>query len=108
VPASIVSGHFDNDEGADLLWDITTRKGTSYEVAYARMVGGEPLSALSIGQGSVADAIEVGDVTNDKLDDVIVTGHGSLVDLATRGVAVIPTQVKPVEAMIAPDPPCSP
>jgi hypothetical protein len=108
VPLQLVAGNFDNDSGTDLLFDVLSRRGTSFEIAYARMVGDEPLAALSPVQvGIAAGDLLVGDVTNDPYDDIVVLG--ATVDInPKRGIAVVPTWVPPPMPPASNDKPCAP
>ena len=105
LPDRIVSGQFDTDNEPDLVWDIVTSKGTSFEVSYARQVDNEPLEALSPPSAATVDNnnILVGDLTNDGIDDVVVLGSGA----GVVGAAVVPMGV-PTPTTLTADTPCSP
>jgi hypothetical protein len=108
VPLSIAVGNFDADGVDDLVWDVAVRRGatTAFEVAYARMVNGEPLAALSGAFGAQIATIEVGDVTGDNRDDIVVTGAAAAI---VHGVGVIPTRVAPQGGNLIGDTnPCAP
>lgn len=103
LPLQIVGGQFDGDGSPDLLWDVQTPKGTSFEVAYARQVDNEPLEALTQATSASVDDILSGDLTGDGLDDVVVVAASTLV----TGVAVVPMSA-PVQTTVTADPTCSP
>ncbi len=105
LPVRIVSGQFDTDGEPDLVWDVSTAKGTSFEVSYARQVDDEPLEALSPASSANVDNnnILVGDLTNDGIDDLVVLGSGA----GTVGAAVVPMGV-PMATTVTGDTPCSP
>jgi hypothetical protein len=105
LPARIVSGQFDTDGEPDLVWDVSTAKGTSFEVSYARQVDDEPLEALSPASSANVDNnnILVGDLTNDGIDDLVVLGSGS----NTVGAAIVPMGM-PMSTSVTGDTPCSP
>jgi hypothetical protein len=111
VPSQIVAGNFDADDGADLLYDISTRRGgTAFEINYARTVGTDPLEALSPGQPALVDQMLVGDVTNDSYDDVTILGR-TLALVPQPGLAVVPTRVQAQDAKLSmqkPDSTCTP
>lgn len=103
IPISLAIGNFDADNGVDLLWDIVTRRGTSFQIAYARTVDAQPLSALSPPVGLLVDTIEVGDLTGDGHDDIAIVGQTLSTTMPAHGVAVIPTQVPPVAVTLVSD-----
>ncbi|MGE0871570.1 MAG: hypothetical protein AB7P03_23625 [Kofleriaceae bacterium] len=96
VPSHIVYGQLDGDTLADGFWDIASldRRSSTLQVSYARMIGTQPLSALSGRQSIAVDDIVVGDVTGDGKDDLVLVGSTTN-DVGTRidGVVVIPAQV---------------
>jgi hypothetical protein len=105
LPERIVSGQFDTDGEPDLVWDVGTAKGTSFEVSYARQVDDEPLEALSPASSANVDNnnILVGDLTNDGIDDLVVLGSGA----GTVGAAIVPMGM-PMTTAVTADTPCSP
>ncbi len=105
VPHRIVVGQLDDDAGIDLFWDLQLRRGTTFEIAYARTVGDQRLEAVSLPQSVIADDLLVGDVTGDHHDDIIVVGKAATGTPAT-GVVVIPTHVAPQQVAVIPDLPC--
>jgi hypothetical protein len=108
LPLSIAVGNFDADDGVDLLWDVGSRRGTSFQIAYARSVGGQPLSALSPPQLAAIDTLEIGDLTGDTFDDIAILGQ-SVSTTPVRGVAVIPTRVDaPAGTLVSDTQTCAP
>jgi hypothetical protein len=103
LPEQIVAGQFDTDGEPDLLWDVLTAKGTSFEVAYARQVDREPLEALTAGTGASVNDILSGDLTGDGLDDVVVLASAA----TATGAAIVPMSA-PMQTAVTADPPCSP
>jgi hypothetical protein len=96
LPDRVVVGNFDADGQPDMVWDIESTKrastSTTFEIAYARLVGTSPLEALSQTLQSLAvDDVLVDDVNGDGIDDIIVTFTDS--DLV-RGVFVEPMGVE--------------
>jgi len=86
IPDRIVVGQVDTDTDSDLFWDINARNGaTSFEIAYGRKVGANNLEALSPTQGVDVNHLEIGDLTGDGLDDLII--------VTTTGVSIIPMGV---------------
>ncbi|HTL38700.1 MAG TPA: hypothetical protein VL326_36465 [Kofleriaceae bacterium] len=89
APARIVAGHLDADGDSDLFWNISARRGASFEVAYARQVGANPLEALSPAlQVDVADIL-IGDLTGSGIDSLVFTEATPLAT-PTAGIAVVP------------------
>jgi hypothetical protein len=107
LPVQVVAGNFDGDDGTDLLWDISSRRGTSFEIGYARLVGDQPLAALATAQGVTVSQLLVGDFTNDSYDDVVLLG-ATLETSPKRGVAVLPSRVAPENTTLKPDQTCTP
>lgn len=86
IPEHIVVGQVDTDTDSDLFWNIAARSGaTSFEIAYGRKVGADNLEALSPTQGVDVDDLEIGDLTGDGLDDIVV--------VTAAGVSIIPMGV---------------
>jgi hypothetical protein len=84
IPDRIVVGQYDADDNPDLFWNMTARRGTTFEVAYAREVAGQRLEALSGVQPIIVTSLATGDLTGDGSDDVMIIG-----DLATLGAGVV-------------------
>jgi hypothetical protein len=111
VPHRIVTGQLDDDSSPDKVWDMKTKLGGLVEIAYARMIGNEPLAGLSLQLEQqepplVALDLLVGDVTGDGKDDIIVVGQ--TVDAAKTGVAVAPSHAAAPVGMLKTDPTCAP
>ena len=86
IPDHIVVGQVDTDTDSDLFWDIAARSGaTNFEIAYGRKIGADNLEALSATQNADVSALDIGDLTGDGLDDLVV--------VTAAGVAIIPMGV---------------
>jgi hypothetical protein len=86
IPDHIVVGQVDTDTDSDLFWDITTRAGaTNFEIAYGRKVGANNLEALSATENADVSDLEIGDLTGDGLDDLVI--------VTASGVSIIPMGV---------------
>jgi hypothetical protein len=111
VPDHIVVGQYDTDSMADMLWNVTNKRGnpTTLEVAYARLVGTQPLEALSAAVPFVVDDLLsidlVGVSMPDGLDDIVITGS---VPGIGHGIVVIPASVPTAPISLAADPTCAP
>ncbi|MGE0549828.1 MAG: hypothetical protein AB7O24_18325 [Kofleriaceae bacterium] len=96
LPSHIAYGQFDGDGLADGFWDIASldRRSSTLQISYARLIGNQPLSALSGRQTIAVDDLVVGDVTGDGNDDIVLVGS-TTTDAGVRidGVVVIPAQV---------------
>jgi hypothetical protein len=104
VPDQIISGTFDRDTEPDLLWNFSTKRGTLFEVSYARLVDDQRLTALSGAVGLPVNDLIVGDVTGDHNDDVAVVAKLG----GVRFVGAVPLQVPPPAADLMADTPCDP
>ena len=110
LPDRVVTGQFDTDHQADVMWDIASKLGVNFEVAYARQVNAESLEALSAAQvtGSpVVTDILAGDLNGDALDDLVVLETSTPNGVAQYGVAVVPMGV-PDPVTVTADATCSP
>lgn len=111
LPHRIATGQLDDDSSPDKVWDMKTKLGGLVEIAYARMIGNEPLSGLSLQleqQEPPLDALDllVGDVTGDGKDDIIVVGQ--TIDASKTGVAVAPSHAPAPIGTLKTDPTCAP
>lgn len=75
IPDRLVTGRYDADDERDLFWNIGARRGTTFEIAYGRTVGGLPLAAVSTPQAIVLTSLMSADVTSDGFDDLIGIGQ---------------------------------
>ncbi|HEY5949813.1 MAG TPA: hypothetical protein VIV40_30165 [Kofleriaceae bacterium] len=105
IPDRLVLGNYDTDEDTDLFWNISARRGTTFEVAYARKVGVQRLEALSAVQPITVTSIDTGDVTGDGFDDVVIIGD---LGAAISGLVVIPMNAPASSPAIPTDATCSP
>src|SRR6185503_418053 len=85
IPERMVVGKYDTDEDVDLFWSMGARRGSTFEVAYAREVAGQRLEALSPAQPISVSWIESADLTGDGFDDVMLIGNR----VATAGSTLI-------------------
>lgn len=106
-PQRIASGIVDFDSESDFVVTIFNgaQDSTNLQIAYARPVGGDRLTALSGQQPLVANELLVADVTRDGHADLILTGAADLMG-TSPGVAVIPSHVVIPAGTVSPDTPC--
>jgi len=95
APLHIVYGQFDDDGEHDAFWDVVNvdQSESAFQITYAQLAAGQPLSALSAGQPLLVSEILVGDVTADGKDDLVVLGISNPATTPVFGVAVVPSQV---------------
>jgi hypothetical protein len=112
APDKIVVGQFDGDGQVDLVWDVTNRHGTSttLEIAYARLVGSQPLEAISSLEPFVIDDILSVDLAGDNgspdgLDDLVLT---ATLPSGAHGIAVIASGVHAPAISLPVDTTCAP
>lgn len=106
VPDQLVVGQFDTDSQVDQFWTIGGRRGTSFEVAYARLVNGMPLEAISIPAPVTIDRVLSGDVSGEGRDDLVITGQFGAT--GPHGVLVIPMHLAAMPVAIPSDATCAP
>jgi hypothetical protein len=107
VPARIVAGTLDADTDSDLFWNIAGRRGSTFEVAYARQVNGAPLEALSPAlQGVEVADILIGDLTGSGVDALVFTQATPLA-AANAGIVVIPVDAPASIPASKPDSSCN-
>ncbi|MEO8704553.1 MAG: hypothetical protein ABI867_31150 [Kofleriaceae bacterium] len=107
-PQHIATGLVDADADADLVWTIfnANLETTNFQVAYARPIGTDRLTALSGQQDLIANHLIVADVTGEGNADLVVTGASDVLG-TTHGVIVIPAHVTvPIDGFQA-DAPCA-
>jgi hypothetical protein len=107
LPDRIIVGQLDTDGEPDLLWTSTRRDSTTFEVAYARRIGDQPLEALSAALPVSSDSLLAGDLTGDGIDEIIMVGQSSGASPST-GVIVFPMQIPAGTVDVLVDPPCEP
>jgi len=105
VPDRVVVGSYDGDSELDWFWNIGARRGATFEVAYAREVGGERLEALSAAQPISVTSLATGDLTGDGHDDVMIIGGESMTGNAK--LAVVPMNASAPVVSIPSDSTCS-
>jgi hypothetical protein len=107
VPDHIVSGHFDGDARADLLWDFSLvgAMQSNFQIAYAREVDGAPLTALTGGKQVVVSEMFAADVTGDGFDDVAVVQR-SRESGTPNTISVIPARATAATVNVRADDPC--
>lgn len=103
APDRVVVGQFDADGEHDMFWNIGTRRGTSFEIAYARDIGGQALAALSDTQALAVTSLVASDLNGDGFDDIVAIGG---VDALTFGVVVIPTGTRAQQVTVPADSTC--
>lgn len=99
VPARVLTGRFDADSDLDLFWEISGRRGTTFEVAYGRRVGDTRLEALSAVQSISVTSLDVLDFNADGFDDILIVGQ---LAANTPAVVVLPMNA-PGPALSIPD-----
>lgn len=105
LPGHTVVGEFDTDSTTDMFFDVAAKRGGSFEIAYARMIGDQPLEALSPQQTNLTiDDIIATDLTGDGLDDIVITGGTDVIS----GIAAVAMDVPAATAVPAMDPTCTP
>jgi len=107
VPQRISAGHLDDDNEVDLVWTGSVGRAPVIQLAYARLAGDSPLSALAfLRAGNLAEVVDLllDDVTGDGEDDVIVVSRGTA--SAILGITVLPTHVPAPPQTIPTDAPC--
>jgi hypothetical protein len=97
VPNRIVAGKLDDDAGYDLVWDFATKRGSTLELAYSRMAGGQRLEAVSNASLVLVSDLQLDDISNDGFPDLILIGAAG----TAVPVVVIPTHVAPLETITA-------
>ncbi|HET7502909.1 MAG TPA: hypothetical protein VFK02_17940 [Kofleriaceae bacterium] len=77
-PNKIVGGRLDQDDGTDLMWDMSAVRRRLFQVALSEQVGGAPLTAITSGpsatpttSAATADFL-VGDLDGQSTDEIIV------------------------------------
>jgi hypothetical protein len=106
APDRMIAGQFDTDGDQDLLWTSTTRRGTTFELAYARQVGTQPLEALSQPLTAAVGSLEAADLDGDGLDDLVLAGD--LGANAITGAIVIPMHAAAAAVDLPADATCAP
>ena len=107
LPDHIVSGQFDGDAKADVLWDFSALGATqsNFQVAYAREVDGEPLTAVTGTKAVVATDMFAIDVTGDGTDDIAIVQRSR--DASTPStISVIPARAAAAPLNVRPDDMC--
>jgi hypothetical protein len=97
-PDRLVVGQFDDDGELDMAWNISARRGTTFEVAYARRIDDQRLAALSGLQSIQVTSAAVADLTGDGHDDVVITADAGAGNV---GVVVVPMNA-PAPALTVP------
>jgi hypothetical protein len=102
IPDRVVVGQLDKDTDTDVLWDISSRQGTSFEVAYGRTVGstGQALEALDPAQSPDVLSMQTGDLDGNGFDDLVV--------LSAPGIAIVPAGIPTAPTPANSDPTCAP
>lgn len=103
VPDRLLVGQFDGDGELDTFWNIGARRGTTFEVAYARRVGANRLEALSGVQPIGVTSLDALDLTGDGHDDVMIVGDFAA---GASGVVVLPMYAAASPGPIPDDAPC--
>lgn len=102
IPNHITTGTLDADTLDDTLWDITSKRGTSFEVGYGKTIAKDPLEALSNPLPATVDDLFAIDLSGDGIDDLVITG--ALGDTSLTGVVVVPLNAAPPEMSPTVDP----
>jgi hypothetical protein len=107
IPQKLVAGQYDLDTDSDLFWQMSAKRGSTFEVAYARRVGANPLEALS----PAVPALEVADILTGDLigsgTDTLVFTQNTPLAASTAGVAVVPVNVPATIPASKADTPCN-
>ncbi|HEU4730322.1 MAG TPA: hypothetical protein VFT22_20635 [Kofleriaceae bacterium] len=80
-PGKIVGGRLDQDDGTDLMWDMSAGRRRIFQVALSEEVGGAPLTAITSGPAAAATATAdflVGDLDGQHTDEIIVFTAGAV------------------------------
>jgi hypothetical protein len=102
IPNHITTGTLDGDTLDDTLWDVSSKRGTSFEVGYGKTIGDDPLQALSNPVNATIDDLFALDLTGDNIDDLVITG--ALGETSLTGVVVVPLNAAPPEMSPTVDP----
>lgn len=107
IPDRIVSGKFDGDDEADLVWNFAAIIGTqtNFQVSYARTVDNAPLTALTGPKDVLVDDMFTAEVTGDAFDDVIIVER-SRDGTGKTGVSVIPAHAAAAPLNVRADDTC--
>ena len=106
VPDHIVSGHFDGDARADLVWDFSLvgAMQSNFQIAYARTVDGAPLTALTGGKSLVVNDLFATDFTGDGFDDIAIVQRSR--ESTPHSISVIPARAPAASVNVRADDPC--
>jgi hypothetical protein len=89
-----------------MFWNMSARRGTTFEVAYGRKVSVQRLEALSPVQPITVTGLDSADLTGDGHDDVMAIGDVN--GTTASGLVVIPMGAPAPMVSIASDSTCSP
>ena len=104
VPDRMVVGEYDSDSQTDFFWNISARRGTTFEVSYAREVAQQRLEAVSGIQPVSVTGLESADLTGEGHDDLMIIGDLSA---TVSGVIVVPMSVTAPTVAVPTDTTCA-
>ena len=112
-PRQLVTGQFDTDHEADLMWTFANRTELDFQIAYAREVLGAPLSALTsidtpAGLTPQPVALFANDFNADKFDELVFVFETTVLATVVTTLVVVPTGLPYANPPLPTDDPACP